>query len=210
MTAIVTLWFNGVTATTWRQTHEGLTQVPLIIPQNITILDLSYNDITKLTFSDFIIPTEKMEELWLIGNCIREIEDIAFFRLDNLVLLDLSNNCLEVLRYGMFYGLKSLGYLYLEANKLSSIDTEPFNGLPRPLEISIWENDLACDDGLRQIQKEIDAGTIVIKDATWQVSLVDKFCDDNAPTDDCKCTYSQIFYSTFFHNELLLRVAMVE
>ena len=197
MTAIVILWLHLVSATTWRLTYAGLTEVPPLIPINITALDLSHNNITKLRFIDFLPPI-KLEELWLNGNCLREIEDGAFYSLDNLVLLDLSNNCLEKVTYLMFYGMNSLKHLYLSENKISSIYYEPFAGLQRPLEISIWGNDLTCDDGLRQIQNEADAGTIIIKDATPHVSLVDKFCNSDAPTDedlDCKYTASLPFYS---------------
>ena len=83
----------------------------------------------------------------------------------------------------MFSGLNSLKILNLGYNKLSRINSEPFVGLPRPLEIKIFGNRLACNDGLRQIQNETDAGTILIQDARKNVSLVDKFCHDGV-TDD--------------------------
>ena len=131
-----------------------------------------------------------LEELELTNNCLREIENGAFNGLGDLVLLALDDNCLEELRHGMFHGLTSLQQLYLRANKLSSISSESFYGLPRPLIISIWENDLMCNDGLHEIQNEIDSGTIVIKDATREVSLVDKFCDGASTDEDLDCKYT--------------------
>ena len=158
-------WAPCVSATTFRRTRTDLTEVPTNIPDTTTVLDLSHNDIIRLKNNDFV-NLALLEELYLKGNCLREIEHGAFRGLGNLVLLALDDNCLEQLRYGIFSGLDSLKRLYLTANKLTSIDNEPFVGLPRPLEIGIWENDLTCNDGLRQIQDEIDSGTIVIKDAT--------------------------------------------
>ena len=184
--AIAIIWVPRVLGTTFRRTRTDLTEVPANIPDSTTVLDLSHNDITRLRTNDFV-NLALLEELWLTGNCLREIEHEAFNGLGNLVLLALDDNCLEQLRHGIFSGLDSLKRLYLTANKLTSIDSEPFVGLPQPLEIGIWENDLRCDDGLRQIQNEVDNGTIVIKDVTPSVSLIDKFCDSEPTDEDLDC-----------------------
>ena len=80
------------------------------------------------------------KRLRLYGNNITFIEENAFIGLKILEGLYLNANKLETLNPGNFCGLDSLRRLDLEENHLTSLPEDVFNHLPRPLTLSVAGN----------------------------------------------------------------------
>ncbi|XP_062616206.1 leucine-rich repeat transmembrane protein FLRT3-like isoform X2 [Saccostrea cucullata] len=94
---------------------SNLTLYPNDVPSDVTILDLSHNEITNID----ILSTTSLTHLNLSNNHIQKIKQNAFTKLTNLVHLDLSFNLLEgsdiiIQRYRFelseFHSLKVLSF----------------------------------------------------------------------------------------------------
>ncbi len=109
-------------------------------------LDLGNNEIRIIHPESFLPTRENMvEELWLNNNHIEHSITLRLLlvSLPHLRLLDMSNNFLEDLSYGIVQNHLHLEMLILENNKLLKLGREAFVGLPSLRELKLANNSLA-------------------------------------------------------------------
>ena len=119
---------------------------------NLEILYLSGNRLTALKAIMFY-GLVALESLSLWRNNIDSIEDNTFVNLYNLERLSLDDSRLKSLSPGLFCGLFSLNRLDLGGNNPTTLPTDVFNYVPRPLELGLSDpldeqtpdNPLQCD-----------------------------------------------------------------
>ncbi|XP_072474409.1 immunoglobulin superfamily member 10 [Notamacropus eugenii] len=109
-------------------TFRYLTAIPDTIPANAERINLGYNNLIKLTETDFT-GLHKLELLMLHSNEIRDISDKTFTDLHALQVLKMSYNKIRRLHKDTFHGLRSLTRLHLDHNHLEFINPETFYGL---------------------------------------------------------------------------------
>ncbi|XP_059423222.1 trophoblast glycoprotein-like [Carassius carassius] len=71
---------------------QNLRSVPQPLPENITALNISGNDIRNLNNESFPRPLEHLTLLYVSGSQVEELDSMVFKNLPSLRLLDLSNN----------------------------------------------------------------------------------------------------------------------
>ncbi|XP_065128480.1 uncharacterized protein [Paramisgurnus dabryanus] len=106
----------------------GYRHVPIPLPNNTILLDLSFNSITSVLQGDFI-RLSNLINLNLSDNRISEIQGNAFSTLGNLEELNLSNNKLKTVTVNMLTGLINLSRLSLDSNCIETIDNRSFVSL---------------------------------------------------------------------------------
>uniref|UniRef100_A0A667Y5W5 Toll-like receptor 22 n=1 Tax=Myripristis murdjan TaxID=586833 RepID=A0A667Y5W5_9TELE len=146
-----------------RLTSNHLSETPAAVRvlSKLEVLDLGFNDIGKLSCSDFFNLTH-LEELYLNHNNIDKLSECIFQNLNNLKVLslagnflitcgdafktglqkleslDLSGNYLKKIRNGDFRSLSSLKSLNLESNTtFADVDNGAFKGLDKLLTLSL-------------------------------------------------------------------------
>ncbi|XP_019645623.1 PREDICTED: immunoglobulin superfamily member 10-like isoform X1 [Branchiostoma belcheri] len=120
---------------------QGLTSVPQDLPTTITELDLTENQITTLSQSDFSRYRD-LETIELDNNRISTINSQAFYSLSNLVTLYLSENRLTSLRSDMFVGLEKLQDVNFYTNYIDDIQAGTFNTTPQLRILELGDNRL--------------------------------------------------------------------
>ncbi|XP_054556708.1 immunoglobulin superfamily member 10 [Talpa occidentalis] len=109
-------------------TFRYLTTVPAHIPPNVERINLGYNNLVRLTETDFS-GLNKLELLLLHSNGIPTIPAKIFSDLQALQVLKMSYNKVQKLQKDSFYGLRSLTRLYMDHNNIEFINPEAFYGL---------------------------------------------------------------------------------
>lgn len=101
--------------------------IPEDISNNVTILDLSYNQIT-LNASDIRVLQmySLLTELYLMENNITVIYNNSFSNLSNLQILNICGNAISVIEQGSFVGLNEVKELYLCQNKILQLNPNTF------------------------------------------------------------------------------------
>lgn len=87
---------------------------------NLSILDMSFNKITKLQQKDFE-HFLMLISLNLSGNQIQDIDENTFSDLSKLVSIDLSGNDISVIQSGLFRSLRQLQFLYIQRNNIFQV-----------------------------------------------------------------------------------------
>lgn len=100
-----------------------LTHVPLDLPKNAAIIDLSYNDIAELRAEDFA-NLSKVVEINLSHNLIKQLDKEVNIILSFILVL--FNNPVYILLFQAFNGLHRLQRLRLANNQLTKIDADTF------------------------------------------------------------------------------------
>ncbi|XP_068607422.1 vasorin-like [Brachionichthys hirsutus] len=120
--------------------HRMSSTVPRvpITTQNLYIFQ---NGINTLSQDDFT-GLDDLELLDLSQNDLAEIPDGAFEMLSKLKNLDLSSNPITHITKDSFSGLVQLERLYLHSNRIQSIHSEAFEGLEMLLELKLQGNQL--------------------------------------------------------------------
>lgn len=112
-----------------------------LVPEEIEILDLSYNHLGQLkqeTFRNFY----NLRSLYLSHSDIQLDDDFVFVYLMNLTELDVSYNNLQHLDTKIFSNLNSIELLNVDGNNLTKFDIE---NLPqRVFAISLFDNAWEC------------------------------------------------------------------
>ena len=86
----------------------------------LTRLDLSYNDFNYLSPSFFIqLKKNSLSHLYLNNNGLKTMEPFAFESLSSLRYLNLAANSLETIDSNVFYNLINLTQLILHSNRLT-------------------------------------------------------------------------------------------
>ncbi|XP_076859892.1 amphoterin-induced protein 1 [Brachyhypopomus gauderio] len=107
----------------------NLTTVPVELPKYTAVLDLSYNDITRLRAEWTSNKLLKLHNLLLSHNGLNFISTEAFANVKHLRYLDLSSNNLHQLDEYIFEPLEHLEVLLLYNNQISQIDRTAFTGM---------------------------------------------------------------------------------
>ena len=88
----------------------------------LTRLDLSYNDFNYLSPSFFIqLKKNSLSHLYLNNNGLKTMEPFAFESLSSLRYLNLAANSLETIDSNVFYNLINLTQLILHSNRLTRV-----------------------------------------------------------------------------------------
>ncbi|XP_062902315.1 toll-like receptor 2 [Mobula hypostoma] len=107
-----------------------LKNIPLVSEKVLTF-DLSFNNISQINDTDFIIYTE-LERLLLQSNQIQSITDHAFQLNTEVEYLDLSDNLLTKVTLNWFKQFYKLHYLNLSGNRYTTLGSERvFSNLSR-------------------------------------------------------------------------------
>ncbi|XP_006974077.1 leucine-rich repeat-containing protein 19 [Peromyscus maniculatus bairdii] len=108
-------------------TKRNYSLIPEDINNNVTILDLSYNQIT-LNASDIRVLQmySLLTELYLMENNITVIYNNSFSNLSNLEILNLCGNSISVIEQDSFVGLNEVKQLYLCRNKILQLNPSTF------------------------------------------------------------------------------------
>ncbi|XP_010625316.1 leucine-rich repeat-containing protein 19 [Fukomys damarensis] len=108
-------------------TEKNYSLIPEDINGNVTILDLSYNQIT-LTITDTRVLQMYflLTELYLTKNNIIILHGNSFSNLSNLEILNICRNSINVIQQNAFVGLNKLKQLHLCQNKISQLDPNMF------------------------------------------------------------------------------------
>ncbi|XP_013773472.1 leucine-rich repeat-containing protein 70-like [Limulus polyphemus] len=139
------------------------TMLSLGVYRNLEHLDISHNELVKLTPFNFIglrslqllnlssnliselnnetfLGLESLTELFLDHNLLQSIPDSVFTKLRGLKKLDLSMNRISTILQDSFQGLNNLEYLSLRSSKLTFIPSESFHSLKNLLTLDLGLN----------------------------------------------------------------------
>ncbi|CAI9728715.1 adhesion G-protein coupled receptor G6-like [Octopus vulgaris] len=117
----------------------NLTSVPKGIPETVTHLRLSKNDIRFINRDDFS-KYHQLEILYLDNNEIVQIQNGAFRNLQKLKSLNLSNNKLSYIQPNTFQHMASLEEINLNNNNIRSYGKDSFLFLPNIRTIQMNNN----------------------------------------------------------------------
>ncbi|KAM8917807.1 amphoterin-induced protein 1-like [Spinachia spinachia] len=107
----------------------NVTNVPINLPQYTAVLDLSFNNISRLRAEWTSIPLNRLHSLLLSHNGLNFLSLEAFANVKKLRYLDLSSNYIRQLDEFIFEPLEDLEVLLLYSNRISQIDRTAFSGL---------------------------------------------------------------------------------
>ncbi|XP_066497837.1 vasorin b [Hoplias malabaricus] len=122
--------------------------MPSGVPTITRDLYVFQNGIEALQQEDFI-GLENLEMLDLSQNQLTELSDNVFEHLSSLRNLDLSSNRITHISQESFAGLKLLERLYLYSNAIKSIHPAAFSGLEQLLELKLQGNQLSTVPALK-------------------------------------------------------------
>lgn len=110
--------------------------------KNLTILNLSLNEITSIKSRDFRGMTS-LTTIQLGYNDITSIESGAFSGLNSLINLVIDGNKITSIESGLFSGLTKLILLYLSDNDITSIKSSDFSDLISLITLDISSNKIS-------------------------------------------------------------------
>ncbi|KAL9874779.1 G-protein coupled receptor rickets isoform 3-T8 [Glossina fuscipes fuscipes] len=119
----------------------GILAVPMDLPSDTVILDLSNNNITRLEANSFFMVTQ-LEELTLADNSLHLIDPLTFYDLNKLKRLNLQNCGLKSLTAHAFQGLTNLISFNLGSNLLTIINDEDFPYMPNLVVLLLKRNQI--------------------------------------------------------------------
>ncbi|XP_016075985.1 PREDICTED: leucine-rich repeat-containing protein 19 [Miniopterus natalensis] len=108
-------------------TKKNYALIPADINKEVTILDLSYNQITlNITDTSVLQMYCLLTELYLIENSVIILHNNSFGNLSNLKILNICRNSIHIIQQGTFTGLNKLEQLYLCQNKILQLNPDIF------------------------------------------------------------------------------------
>ncbi|TSW62350.1 Amphoterin-induced protein 1 [Bagarius yarrelli] len=122
---------------------SNLTTVPFDLPKYTAVLDLSYNDITRLRAEWTTYKLPKLHNLLLSHNGLHFISTEAFVNVKHLRYLDLSSNNIRQLDEYIFEQLENLEVLLLYNNHITQIDRTAFTGLSKLQKLYLSQNQIS-------------------------------------------------------------------
>ncbi|XP_049628295.1 toll-like receptor 3 [Suncus etruscus] len=133
--------------------HLKLTQIPDDLPVNITVLNLTHNQIRRLLPDNF---TRYSQLTVLDGgyNSISKLDPRLCQVLPVLKMLNLQHNQLSQLSDKTLFSCMSLVELYLTSNSIQKIQNNPFKNLKNLLKLDLSHNGLSSTKLGTQIQLE--------------------------------------------------------
>lgn len=133
--------------------HLKLTQVPDDLPENITVLNLTHNQLRRLPPANFT----RYRQLAILDagfNSISKLEPELCQQLPLLEILNLQHNELSHLSDKTFVFCKNLVELYLQSNSIQTIQNNPFQNLKNLIRLDLSRNGLSSTKLGTQIQLE--------------------------------------------------------
>ncbi|TWW56568.1 amphoterin-induced protein 1 [Takifugu flavidus] len=121
----------------------NLTSVPTGLPTYTTVLDLSYNEITRLRSEWTPVKLWKLHNLLLSHNNLSFLSSEAFVYVKHLRYLDLSSNSLQQLDEFVFEPLVNLEVLLLYNNKITQIDRTAFVTMIKLQKLYLSQNQIS-------------------------------------------------------------------
>ena len=128
--------------TSLNHVHGGVSQTyvsVVLYPSNITVLDLSYNNVILIETNSFA-GLHRLYTLNLDGNFLETLRAQTFYGLGNLFQLLLSGNRLASIHVHVFSGLRRLERLELNGNRLATLDVGVFADLKNLLYLDLQGN----------------------------------------------------------------------
>ncbi|KAM9102750.1 leucine-rich repeat-containing protein 19 [Sarcophilus harrisii] len=148
-------------------TAKNQTSVPQNINKNITILDLSYNQITLNSTDINILQTYVLlNELNLNNNKIVFLRNNSFDNLSNLEILSISSNSIDTIEQNAFLGLDKLKQLCLCQNKISQLNPYTLIPLKSLMALNLQDNMISYFDVPKKFQLE----KIILDGNPWNCS----------------------------------------
>lgn len=121
----------------------NLTTIPTGLPLYTAVLDLSYNEITRLRSEWTPFKLLKLHNLLLSHNGLHFLSSEAFVYVKHLRYLDLSSNSLRHLDEFIFEPLVNLEVLLLYNNQISQIDRSAFIGMMNLQKLYLSQNQIS-------------------------------------------------------------------
>eukprot|EP00057_Strongylocentrotus_purpuratus_P021784 XP_011676258.1 PREDICTED: leucine-rich repeat-containing protein 15-like [Strongylocentrotus purpuratus] len=119
--------------------HRYLTAVPTNLTHDITVLDLTQNQLTKLDNTSFT-SLPHLRYLYLQSNNMSTIESGAFQALPELCSISLTNNNFTSLPTNIFSRNQNLQIVDLSANRFVSFPGNALNSVPSLTRLSLEKN----------------------------------------------------------------------
>ncbi|XP_075415060.1 leucine-rich repeat-containing protein 19 [Tenrec ecaudatus] len=108
-------------------TGQNHSSVPADINKGVTILDLSYNQVTLDARDTKVLQMYVLlKELYLIKNNVIILQNNSFGNLSNLEILNICRNAISVIQRGAFVGLNKLKQLHLCQNNITQLEPGTF------------------------------------------------------------------------------------
>lgn len=174
----------------------NLTTVPTGLPLYTAVLDLSYNEITRLRSEWTPVKLPKLHNLLLSHNGLYFLSSEAFFYVKQLRYLDLSSNNLRQLDEFMFDPLVNLEVLLLYNNQISQIDRSAFIGMINLQKLYLSQNQIS----------RFPVELVKEKSRLEKLSLLDVSSNKikMLPIDELQVLPAWIKNGLYFHNNPLL------
>lgn len=143
----------------------GLKSVPAALPAYTAVLDLSYNNISRLRAEWTTVNLGNLHSLLLSHNGLNFLSSEAFANVIHLRHLDLSSNGLVQLDEGIFEPLEQLESLLLYDNAIAQIDRAAFSGLVSLRKLYLSRN-LVSRFPLELVKERTRSGTLALLDVS--------------------------------------------
>ncbi|XP_058380994.1 toll-like receptor 3 [Diceros bicornis minor] len=133
--------------------HLKLTQIPDDLPANITVLNLTHNQLRRLPPANFT----RYSQLTILDggfNTISKLEPELCQKLPLLEILNLQHNELSQLSDKTFVFCTNLTELHLRSNSIQKIQNNPFKNLKKLIKLDLSHNGLSSTKLGTQLQLE--------------------------------------------------------
>ncbi|XP_062062989.1 leucine-rich repeat-containing protein 19 [Lepus europaeus] len=148
-------------------TEKNYSLIPVDINKDVTILDLSYNQITlDIRDTKVLQKYSSLTELYLMENNVTILHNNSFRSLSNLKILNICKNSIYVIQYDAFVGLDKLKQLYLCQNKIKQLNPHIFVPLKTLKLLSLQGNFLSYFDVPQLFHLEL----IMLYENPWNCS----------------------------------------
>nr|XP_055158589.1 leucine-rich repeat-containing protein 19 [Nyctereutes procyonoides] len=128
-------------------TEKNYSLIPADINKNVTILDLSYNQITLNIIDTGVLQTYiLLIELYLTENNVTMLYNNSFGNLSNLEILNICRNSIHIIQQSAFMGLNKLKQLHLCQNKISQLSPDIFVPLKNLILLNLQGNFISYFD----------------------------------------------------------------
>ncbi|KAM6169438.1 leucine-rich repeat-containing protein 19 [Rhynchocyon petersi] len=128
-------------------TEKNYSLIPGDINKNVTILDLSFNQISlNVTDTTVLQMYFLLTELYLIENNVIILHNNTFGNLSNLQILNICRNSIHIIQQSAFAGLHKLKQLHLCQNKIIQLDPDMFVPLKNLVFLNLHDNLISTFD----------------------------------------------------------------